>query len=51
MLHVLENFAKLRSYTFLSMHGGTPISSRQPMVKTFNEVPWSPSCTAHKMHI
>nr|CAB3243327.1 DNA excision repair protein ERCC-6 [Phallusia mammillata] len=39
MLNVLEDFVKLRKYSYMTMHGGTTVSSRQPLVKAFNEDP------------
>ncbi len=38
MLGILENFVVSRGYSYLRMDGGTSISSRQPIITTFNEV-------------
>ncbi|XP_076819187.1 DNA excision repair protein ERCC-6-like [Clavelina lepadiformis] len=39
MLDVLEDFIKSQNYTYLTMHGGSAISSRQPMINKFNSDP------------
>ena len=44
MLHILEVFVVSRGYSYVKMDGGTTISSRQPLIRRFNEV----CCSQHK---
>ncbi|XP_062591329.1 DNA excision repair protein ERCC-6-like [Saccostrea cucullata] len=39
MLDILESFTQSRNYSYLRMDGGTPISSRQAMITTYNQDP------------
>nr|XP_039261746.1 DNA excision repair protein ERCC-6-like isoform X3 [Styela clava] len=39
MLDVLEIFVSSKGYRYFTMHGGTPVSSRQPLVSRFNKDP------------
>ena len=38
MLNILERFVASRGYSYQRMDGGTPISTRQPLINKFNEV-------------
>ena len=38
MLNILEGFVASRGYSYQRMDGGTPISTRQPLINKFNEV-------------
>ncbi|XP_068760439.1 DNA excision repair protein ERCC-6-like isoform X1 [Montipora capricornis] len=37
MLNILEPFVASNGYTYLRMDGSTPVASRQPLIKSFNE--------------
>ena len=38
MLNILEQFVAARGYTYFRLDGSTPVASRQPLIKHFNEV-------------
>ena len=40
MLDILERFVVGQGYSYRRMDGGTPISTRQPLINHFNEVKW-----------
>lgn len=43
MLNILEQFVSSRGYTYFRLDGSTPVASRQPLIKNFNEVlPYQP---------
>ncbi|KAL9956256.1 hypothetical protein ACROYT_G037709 [Oculina patagonica] len=37
MLNILEQFVSSRGYTYFRLDGSTPIASRQPLIRNFNE--------------
>lgn len=38
MLDIFESFVQNQKYCYLRMDGGTPISSRQALITTYNQV-------------